>query len=57
MSNTADLKRSHKAPYEEVRAEPMIKVSKRYGMSDNGLSKVFRSMDIPLSYRGYWAKG
>lgn len=56
MSNTTDLKLSRKALYEKVRAEPMIKVSKRYGMSDNGLSKVFRSMDIPLSYRGYWAK-
>lgn len=42
--------------YEEVWAEPMTKVSKRYGMGDNGLRKVCRSMYIPFPDRGYWAK-
>ena len=42
--------------YQEVWAEPMTVVSKRYGMSDNGLRKICRKLDIPFPPAGYWAK-
>ncbi len=42
--------------YEEVWATPMAKLAKKYGISDVGLAKVCRKLDIPLPGRGYWAK-
>ena len=42
--------------YQEVWAEPMTVVSKRYGMSDNGLRKICRKLEIPFPPAGYWAK-
>lgn len=44
------------ALYNEVWAEPMIIVAKRYGMSDNGLRKHCKKLGIPLPTSGYWAK-
>ena len=34
----------------------MSKLSKRYGISDVGLAKICRRMDIPVPPRGYWAR-
>lgn len=42
--------------YEEVWAEPMTKVSKRYGISDVALAKICRKMAVPVPERGYWAR-
>jgi hypothetical protein len=42
--------------YEEVWAEPMVKVAKRYGVSDVALRKVCVKLSVPLPARGYWAK-
>lgn len=42
--------------YEEVWAEPMLKVALRYGVSDVALAKTCRILNIPLPGRGYWAK-
>jgi hypothetical protein len=42
--------------YEEVWAEPMTKVSKRYQISDVALAKIFQKLDIPVPERGYWAR-
>ncbi len=42
--------------YDEVWAEPMTVVAKRYALSDNGLRKRCRSWGIPLPAVGYWAK-
>lgn len=42
--------------YEEVWADPVTEVAKRYGLSDVGLAKLCRTMGIPLPARGYWAK-
>ncbi|MGF6243489.1 hypothetical protein P3T42_005253 [Paraburkholderia sp. GAS38] len=42
--------------YEEIWAEPVTKVSKRYGISDVGLRKICLSLDIPVPPAGYWAK-
>jgi len=42
--------------YDLVWAEPMTTVAKRFGLSDNGLRKQCKSMNIPTPPLGYWAK-
>jgi len=42
--------------YEEVWFEPMTTVAARYGVSDNGLRKRCKALNIPLPPAGYWAK-
>jgi hypothetical protein len=41
--------------YGEIWAEPIQHVAKRYKLSDVGLAKVCRKLDIPRPGRGYWA--
>ena len=47
---------SRETLYDEVWADPVTEVAKRYGLSDVGLAKLCRTMGIPLPVRGYWAK-
>lgn len=47
---------SRETLYDEVWADPVTEVAKRYGLSDVGLAKLCRTMGIPLPARGYWAK-
>jgi Ankyrin repeats (3 copies) len=42
--------------YEEIWAEPILHVAKRYSMSDVGLGKVCKKLRIPRPGLGYWAK-
>jgi hypothetical protein len=42
--------------HEEIWSEPVIKVSKKYDISDVGLRKICMSLDIPVPPRGYWEK-
>ena len=42
--------------YEEVWAEPVVKVAEHYGVSGTALAKTCRKLDVPLPPRGYWAK-
>jgi hypothetical protein len=42
--------------YEEVWAEPVVKVAEKYGVSDVALAKTCRKLTVPLPPRGYWAK-
>jgi len=42
--------------YEEIWAEPMTVVALRYNMSDVGLAKNCKKMNIPKPGLGYWAK-
>ena len=42
--------------YEEVWAEPVIAVAKRYGISDVGLRKICKRLGVPLPPLGHWAK-
>jgi hypothetical protein len=42
--------------YEEIWAEPIQHVAKRYKMSDVGLAKVCKKLKIPRPGLGYWAK-
>ncbi|QTO19580.1 hypothetical protein [Burkholderia seminalis] len=54
MDDVIEFERA--ALYEEVWADPVSTVSKRYGMSDNGLRKVCHKLGVPLPPLGYWAK-
>ncbi len=42
--------------YEEVWAEPTLKVAKKYSLSDVGLAKVCKKLKVPRPSLGYWAK-
>jgi len=42
--------------YEEVWAEPVTTVAKRYGISDVALRKICKQLAVPLPPLGYWAK-
>ena len=42
--------------YEEVWSVPMRALAKKYGISDVGLAKVCRKLQIPLPGRGHWEK-
>ncbi|MCA1607589.1 MAG: hypothetical protein LC775_19465 [Acidobacteria bacterium] len=41
--------------YNEIWSEPIQHVAKRYNLSDVGLAKVCRKLNIPRPGRGYWA--
>ena len=42
--------------YEEVWSEPLTRLGKKYGLSDNGVRKACIALNIPLPKAGYWAK-
>jgi hypothetical protein len=42
--------------YKEVWNQPLVKLSRKYGISDVRLGKVCRRLKIPHPGRGYWAK-
>jgi hypothetical protein len=42
--------------YDDVWAEPMTAVAKKYNLSDNGLRKRCKSLNIPIPPFGYWPK-
>jgi len=42
--------------YDEVWAEPMTTVAKRYGVSSSFMARVCTSLNVPRPDRGYWAK-
>lgn len=50
------MKLTRKELYDLVWSEPMTTVCKRFGISDNGLRKHCKSMNIPTPPLGYWAK-
>jgi hypothetical protein len=50
------MKISRQELYNLVWAEPMTTICKRFGLTDNGLRKQCKSMDIPTPPVGYWSK-
>lgn len=42
--------------YDQVWKEPMSRLAMRYNISDVGLAKVCRKLNVPVPPRGYWAK-
>src|SRR5687768_1708485 len=47
---------SRKDFYNLVWSKPMSKLAELYGLSDVGLAKICKKLDIPRPPRGYWAK-
>lgn len=50
------MKLTRKELYDLVWSEPMRTLAKRFGLSDNGLRKHCKSMNIPTPPVGYWNK-
>jgi hypothetical protein len=50
------IRYERKRLYEEVWAEPVRTVAKRYGISGVALAKICRRLSIPVPGRGYWAE-
>lgn len=42
--------------YDLVWNNPLSKLAKQYNLSDNGLRKVCKKLEIPLPKNGYWQK-
>jgi hypothetical protein len=42
--------------YEQVWSTPMTQLASQYSMSDNGLKKICRKLNIPTPPIGYWAR-
>jgi hypothetical protein len=53
---TEHIKVSRQDLYRQVWSEPMTKVAARYWISDVGLKKRCKIMDIPTPPSGYWAQ-
>ncbi len=56
MNELQNIEQMRLKLYEEVWSEPMTTVAVRYGVSDNGLRKRCKALNIPLPPAGYWAK-
>ena len=39
-----------------VWSKPLVEIAKQFNMSDVGLAKRCRAVDVPVPYRGYWAR-
>lgn len=42
--------------YEKVWSTPMQRLASEFGLSDVGLAKICKKLDIPRPARGHWAK-
>lgn len=51
-----NIKFNRKELYNLVWAEPMVSLSKKYSISDNGLRKICKKMNIPFPKNGHWQK-
>jgi hypothetical protein len=47
---------TRKELYDLVWSEPLIRLAKKYKISDNGLRKICKRMNIPLPNSGHWQK-
>lgn len=54
--NTSPKKLSRVRLYKEVWKTPMHRLAAKYGLSDVGLAKVCKKMDVPRPPRGYWRR-
>jgi len=56
MDEAKNIQKIREQLYEDVWAEPMISVAQKNNLSDNGVRKRCKSLNIPLPPFGYWAK-
>ncbi len=55
--NHEDTRRiSREELYEQVWSQPMSKLAKNYELSDVGLAKICKKLEIPIPKRGYWQR-
>jgi len=54
--STSSVKLTREQLYEEVWKTPIHRLSVKYGLSDVGLAKACKRMDIPRPPRGYWRR-
>ena len=47
---------NRKELYQKVWEKPMTKLAQEYGISDVGLKKICKHLNVPTPPRGYWAK-
>ncbi len=45
-----------KGLHKQVWSKPIIKLAKEYGLSDVGLKKICKKLNVLTPTRGYWAK-
>jgi hypothetical protein len=50
------IKVDRNALYKQVWEKPMTRLAKEYGISDVGLKKICKKMNIPTPPRGYWRR-
>lgn len=51
-----ELTLTRKELYDLVWSEPLIQIAKKFKISDNGLRKICKRMNIPLPNAGHWQK-
>lgn len=56
MDESKGVKKIREQLYDDVWAEPMTAVAKKYNLSDNGVRKRCKSLNIPVPPFGYWPK-
>lgn len=56
MNEEKSIKQIREELYEDVWSKPMTTLAEKYGLSDNGVRKRCKSLNIPMPHLGYWAK-
>ena len=56
MTESKQIRFEREPLYAKVWASPMTEVAASYGISDTGLRKVCKAMNIPMPPAGFWAK-
>lgn len=51
-----EIKIERKQLHKQVWSKPMSKLAKDYGISDVGLKKICKKLNVPTPPRGYWAR-
>lgn len=57
MDSAQTIHCSREELYEQVWSEPMISLARKYGLSDVGLRKKCKKLNIPLPPQGYFLRG
>src|SRR5690242_14086251 len=56
MAATDGTRITREELYEKVWSEALATLGPKLGLSDVGLAKMCRRMQVPVPWRGYWAK-
>ncbi|KUO76681.1 MAG: hypothetical protein APF77_01505 [Clostridia bacterium BRH_c25] len=56
MNEEKSIRQIRQELYEDVWSKPMTALTEKYGLSDNGIRKRCKSLNIPTPHLGYWAK-